>query len=313
MSKLKSIKNLLHKTLKYGPYIPFSNVALLYGQRWLSHRTLQRICDKRNAKIQRKLLPLINRINSSHISTPTPKVKKADVIWFCWFQGEDAMPPVVRLCYESLCRNSNGHEVVLLTKENYGDYVGINPEIMRLHKEGKIKQAHFADVMRINLLAQQGGFWIDATVLITRPLPEDIFTAEFFSVKTKPEGYFVSQCRWAVFALAAQRGNALFTRLMNAFETYLTETDIFIDYFMFDQFIDMLVKTNPEIAEMIERMPMNNPCVHSLNKLLEQPFDADEFARITAETFLFKLSWRGHNDVALTAPGTYFSHISNVK
>ena len=46
------------------------------------------------------------------------------------------------------------------------------------------------------------------------------------TVKTENKGYFVSQCRWAVFCLGAQKGNPLFVQLASLFEQYLTTTEM---------------------------------------------------------------------------------------
>ena len=49
-------------------------------------------------------------------------------IWVCWLQGESAMPKVVRICYNNLKKNANGHKVILITWNNLNDYLSLIPQ-----------------------------------------------------------------------------------------------------------------------------------------------------------------------------------------
>ena len=285
-----NIKNYLRKTCKYGFYIPWSNLLLTYGYKTFSKEYLRSISDKRNRKIQQILAPVIEEANQMNV--PPMEQGQQAPIWVCWFQGEQQMPAVPRLCLASIRRHANGHPVILLTSENYQQYVSMPDIVLQRYKAGQLKPAHFADILRIHLLAQRGGLWLDATLLLTKPIPEEFFSMPFFTIKTKPEGNFVSQCRWAVFCLAAWKHNPLFVKLAKAFELYLQQTDVFVDYFMFDQFVDMLYQRDPEIRRMIDEVPMNNAKVHRLGSLLGEHFETAYWATLTEDTYLFKLSWK---------------------
>ena len=76
------------------------------------------------------------------------------------------------------------------------------------------------------------------------------------------------------------------------FEQYITKTDIFVDYFLFDNFIDMLYKRNPMIREQIDSLPFNNPCVHDIAPLLCKQISEDDFDKLTKDTYMFKLSYK---------------------
>ena len=48
------------------------------------------------------------------------------VIWIMWWQGYSNMPPIVKACFESVKKHiSENVKVILLTKDNYSDYVDI--------------------------------------------------------------------------------------------------------------------------------------------------------------------------------------------
>ena len=183
--------------------------------------------------------------------------------------------------------------------------MNIPDTLIEMYRLGRIKAAHFADILRVNLLAQQGGLWLDATMLVTKDLPQEIFEMPFFSVKTENQGYFVSQCRWAVFCLGAAKGNPLFVQLASLFEQYLTTTDLFVDYFMFDNFIDMLYRRYPMIREQIDALPMNNPRVHDMAPLLCSHVSDKELEELTKNTYLFKLSYKNYTPELLMEETDY--------
>lgn len=293
MGKLDNIKNFIRKVRRFGWYIPMTNLILTYGQRFFSAKSLQRILEKRTRKIQDILLQSVTFPAELEDTSVEEHGKKAP-IWYFWLQGEENLPPIPKLCLQSIRKHANGHEVIVLSADNYKEYVNIPDMLIEKYRSGRIKAAHFADILRVELLAQQGGLWLDATMLVTRDLPQEIFDIPFFSVKTESRRYFVSQCRWAVFCLGAAKGNPLFIQLASLFEQYLTTTDLFVDYFMFDNFIDMLYRRYPLIRKQIDALPMNNPRVHDMAPLLCSHVSDEDFEELTRNTYLFKLNYKNY-------------------
>ena len=224
------------------------------------------------------------------------------------------MPSLVRLCLDSIRKNSQGHPVVIITEDNHHEYVSLDQIVYDRYHKGRLKKAHFADILRINLLAQHGGLWLDATIYLADQLPAYVFEMPFFSIKTVPTGFFVSQCRWAVFCLASHKGNPLFLYLAELFNEYLRQYNDFIDYFLFDQFLDMLSKRIPDMAQQIEKIPYNNPQLYSLQDLLDSTFDSKTYERIRQNTFLFKLSLKQYDDRELTQnTANFYNHLANLR
>lgn len=306
-----NIRRTFQKIAKFGLYAPLSNIVLNYWGKYFNDRQKSKIYEKRNRIIQNHLKKVVDKVN--HIDFKFQGESNDDMkIWVCWFQGEDEMPELVRICLSSIHRNANGHKVVLLTFSNYSDYVKLPPVIIERYHRGELQQAHFADLLRMNILSQRGGMWLDATMLVTKHIPDKYFSSPFFSIKTKNEGFFVSQCRWAVFALACQPGNILMTKVAKAFELYLSETCIFADYFMFDHFIDMLYNSDDEIKRLIDDVSLNNPQVHWLGAHIASEFDSAEFSKIEEDTTMFKLSNRAYSLDELNKEGTYYSHFKEM-
>lgn len=67
-----------------------------------------------------------------------PPASNQAPIWVCWWQGENAMPPIVQSCFQSLCSHAGNHLVHLITQENISKYVTIPDYILRKVQEGKI-------------------------------------------------------------------------------------------------------------------------------------------------------------------------------
>lgn len=305
-----NIRNMMRKIFRFGPYLALSNLILVYGQKLLSPSTMRRVSDNRNRRIQQKLSPILPKDITTQL--PQPKIHKENAIWVCWLQGEKQMPIIPKLCLESIRRNANGHEVILLTLDNYLNYVKLPNIIEQRYKSGQLKHAHFADIIRINVLAQQGGLWLDATMLLTAPINESTFEVPFFSIKTPEKGYFVSQCRWAVFALGCKRGNLIMRKVAYAFEKYLSATDLFVDYFLFDHFIEMIYRTSPDARKMIDDIPYNNLNVHELSGILTKPFDNGKWNCLIADTSMFKLNSRAYSSKELAAAdNSFYSYIKH--
>ena len=74
------------------------------------------------------------------------------IAWICWFQGLDNAPQLVKKCYESICYWLKEYEIVVITKENYGDYVSFPDYIVKKWEEGIISDAQFSDILRLELL-----------------------------------------------------------------------------------------------------------------------------------------------------------------
>lgn len=216
------------------------------------------------------------------------------MIWVCWLQGEANMPDIVRTCYNSVKANANGREVVLITNENVEKYISIPKFIKDKVNNGKMSRTHLADYIRISLLKNYGGLWIDATVLVTDKINVDC-KLPFFSIKQKPDSiHFVSQYRWAVWILGCspQIGKILFDCLENLFKAYLKKHSLFIDFFLFDYFLAVMYDEIPLVKQLVDNCPYNNPNAYELGNLLNKEFNEDAFLQLKKNNTFHKLSWK---------------------
>ena len=136
---------------------------------------------------EKKYSALIQKYSQAVIDEKTcPRVRQEDYqIYFCWLQGKENLPPIIRCCYNSLKRNAGSYKIVFIDEKNFSNYVDIAPHIMDKFRAGKITRTHFSDILRVNLLERHGGLWLDSTILVTEPLEKhkDFWQMNYFTKK----------------------------------------------------------------------------------------------------------------------------------
>ena len=216
-------------------------------------------------------------------------------VWICWLQGEDNAPKVVKKCIYSI-KNSTKHPVVVLDESNIDKFCYVPNYIKKKYEEGIISKAQFSDIVRMILLADYGGLWIDATVFIPNDLPEEVFKYVFFTVKRKPvknSGY-ISNYMWTSFINGCQKNCLVQLVNKDLFFEYWSKNDYLIDYLLVDYFMMLVYKYIPEAKKLIDELPYNNPEVESLQNIMNDAFDEEIYDALVSksETNMFKISWR---------------------
>lgn len=262
---------------------------------------------RRHEEIKRYIKLNFSSVLNKYKDAVYPESQSFDnrMIWVCWLQGEANMPEIVRACYKSVKANADGREVVLITSDNVEKYISIPKFIKDKVNNGKMSRTHLADYIRISLLKNYGGLWIDATVLVTDKINVDC-KLPFFSIKQMPDSiHFVSQYRWAVWILGCspQIGKILFDCLENLFKAYLKKHSLFIDFFLFDYFLAVMYDEIPLVKQLVDNCPYNNPNAYELGALLNKEFNEDAFVQLKENNTFHKLSWKQ----------SYFMHTADDK
>lgn len=291
-SIIKHIKIFFDDVKGKGLYIAFVNISW-FIRKLFPENFFMMMMKKKHLMVKKKICEVIGNVDKY----PLPQLKtkrsfNSTPLWFCWLQGEKNMPPITQICLKSINANSNGHPVIFISLDNYKKYVTLPAHIAELFLSKKIKYAHFADILRTALLYTYGGGWIDSTILLTRPLSTDIFRSEFYSIKLPVDYFFISQARWSNFFLFCHSGNKLMGRTLELFYRYLSQKDYFIDYFMMDYFMDIVLETDITLMSQIDSIPYNNQNVHQLKFHLEDNYSINHFADICGNTYIHKLNWR---------------------
>ena len=142
--------------------------------------------EKRRQRRYKVILSVIPRYFKRYLpavaAIPERKVvkdDKNDKIYTMWLQGEENAPALVKACFKSIRKHCK-QELVVLDEKTIFDYITLPKEIIEKRKQGKIKHAHFADICRVELLYEHGGYWLDSTGFVTSPIPEWIEKEDFF-------------------------------------------------------------------------------------------------------------------------------------
>lgn len=232
----------------------------------------------------------------TNLESQSMSKEKQNKIWVFWWQGKENMPEIVNLCYESLVRNMS-ENVVLVTKENFKEYTDIPEYILEKVNKSQISLTHFSDIMRFNLLKNNGGLWVDATVFWTNPLSyenyEYLYTCGGYSSEDL-EDFFVTRGKWTGFLIGGKEGNPLFVFMDNFFREYWKENTYLVDYFLIDYALRYAYEKNiGSFKEYVDTVAEgNNPQLFELSKLVNKPYNEEKISQLTKNTIAFKLSYK---------------------
>lgn len=219
-------------------------------------------------------------------------------VWICWWQGEEAMPGIVKACFQSLKRNlpKEDTEIHLITSENVRNYVRFPDFIEEKYRNQIISRTHLSDILRMSLLTLYGGFWMDATYLLTAApdsdlvIKRDFYTQRFEELRYTDE--IVVKGRWTTHLMRATANNPLTRFVLNGFYCYFAANDTILDYFLMDYLTLIAYEEIPSVKKMIDNCPPSQPELYSMEILLNEAFEEEKWERLTKETVFFKLSYK---------------------
>ena len=177
------------------------------------------------------------------------------IIWTLWWQGEDAAPDLVKACIASMRAHADGAEVMVLDKQTCGRYVTLPRHILEKVDAGIISLTHLSDIIRIHLLRDHGGLWLDSTVFVTADIPREIFELPIWTVHFRNFRHPVPAGRWTGFLLGGAQGNELFAALAEMLDAYWATHDAMADYVLIDYFIRKCYETIPGVREQLDSLP----------------------------------------------------------
>lgn len=242
---------------------------------------------------------------------PHKKEDLSNVIWVCWWQGLENAPLLVKKCIKSIKKSAGNHKVILLTEDNYKDYISIPKWVEEKQKKGIITRTNYSDLLRLSLLAEYGGMWLDATFYCNNINLDEYFKLPLWTIKRPNYGHASVACgNFAGYSLYCNRENRwIFSTIRDLFLYYWENNDDMVDYLMIDYMIVLAQKHNPKIEKAFKCIPSNNPNCDELYKILHMPFDKEKWKKITENTGLFKLSWKNSYKEISSKSKTFYGKI----
>lgn len=265
-------------------------------------------------KIKQKLwkhyIGVLRNFDNNYSKEEYP-MQKSNKVWVCWMQGLEQAPALVQRCYRSLQDNLKGKEIVLLTESNFDQYVHIPDFIIeKLHK-GIITRTHFSDILRLELLIQQGGTWIDATVFCSGgDIPKYMMEDEFFifqKVKPGSDGSAINMSSWFMSAWSNHKFLLATRELLYA---YWRKNDRIIDYFLLHLF--MMIVKDYYMEEWKQIIPYPNSLPHVLQLMQFEKFDRRRWDAACKASPFHKLTYKVKEEDT-RKEGTFYDVIMNGK
>lgn len=231
--------------------------------------------------------------------------EKCDKVWVCWLQGMEKAPELVQACYESLKKNLKNKEIIVLTSENLKDYVTFPDFIMEKWKKGIISNTHFSDLLRMELLIEHGGTWIDSTVFCTGEFPDYVEQADFFAFRNDYRRSLDS--RISSWFISSKADYPLLKYVRDMIFAYWQKENELKHYFLFHFFATIAMEKYPKYYENTFFVSNINPHV-LLFEYLFKSFDEKIFENLKKTCFVHKLSYK-FNLENVDYKGTFYEKI----
>ena len=232
-------------------------------------------------------------------------------IFVFWWDGFDEIPEIVSICLASLKKNYPECKLHLIHKDNYQDYTNIHPNILNDFNKGKISVQTFSDVLRFNLLKNNGGMWVDSTIYFTKKidlfqeLEKCSFSTLNFSTSKDFMSYKGEVCTWSGFMIASHKQGRLVSIINEIFERYYLKYNTFSTYFFID-IVFMLCKVYKLDDNVLDQIILKDGNMFQLASVLDQPFNKSLLPYI--EKLPQKLFWN-YEDNNLDNFYKYFKEI----
>jgi hypothetical protein len=216
------------------------------------------------------------------------------IIWCCWFQGWENAPSLVKKCFSSWQRKNPGWDFRCLDATTIEQYVPIR-QYIDLDRQ-RITAASLSDIVRILLLHDFGGVWVDATLFCNQPLDEwlpGVMGEGFFGFRALEPVRPV-----ASWFLSAERGSYFISTWCRWTVEYWSNRTQSDDYFWFLHMVRGMCETDPGIAEIWSRIPkigVERPHALQIGGEMYRPA-AEVRDRVDWATPVFKLTHRVRAD-----------------
>ena len=214
-----------------------------------------------------------------------------ECVYICWLQGIENAPELVQSCYQSMKHHIKDKKIVVITAENYSQYVTLPDFIIEKWKKGIISNTHFSDILRLEILIEHGGIWLDSTVYLTDSLPSYITDSELFVYRA---GWFdyelVNMGSWLI---RSTPNNIILNETQNLLFKYWESHNYICQYFLLHLFFKMVCE---EYTDEWSNVPYFNQIdQHLLAQEINKKFDEKRFNQIKSITSVHKLTNKINN------------------
>ena len=289
------------------PYKPFYNAVVprAYRKQWHynyheipTQNEVAKFWDEAIVKYQNSELDHFNLIAQK------PELIGKKIIWQYWAQGMDNLPELAKICFHSVDCFKGDYTVIRLSDKDIANYLDFPEFIAEKRLNSEFRPVFFSDLLRVALINNYGGIWLDASVLMTAQLPEDLIQLPFFMYSREDHSenkdwglvadhlYFNWDTNFKVKFLSSivfgKPKTALSQTLQDLLIYYWQTQNSIEHYFFFQILINELKQTN---AVAFDFPVVDDTYPHLLQFDLNKPFDKVLYDYIIQKSSLHKLSF----------------------
>ena len=254
---------------------------------------------------------LLNEYFTKGIKAEQIKPKKSfeneKIIWQFWGQGWDfeKLPDVVKISYKSVEKYKKDYEIIHLDMNNINDYLEIPAYILKKVEDKKMGFAHFTDIIRLALLYNYGGVWIDSTILLTDYLSQEYFEMDYFmfqrddNLENKKDWedyddfYFSWNNEMKVRVLNsiifAKKNNEIIKTLLDMLLIFWEHNDLVPNYFFFQVLYTELIENYYKKKQC---KIVSDTLTHELIRVWFDKFSQEKLDEITKRNNVHKLTYK---------------------
>lgn len=256
---------------------------------------------KTKQKLQRKYQKFLYAFDHNYVEQ---EHKPCNIIWTCWFQGLENAPEIVKICHKSLVKNLKDKKIIVISSSNMEQYVHFPDYIIKKWKQGLISNTFLSDLLRLELLINYGGMWLDSTVFCsTSDIPSYYFDTDLFlyqNLKPGKNGNAIYMSSWLI---SARSHNKLLIATRDLCYEYWKTHDELIDYFLLHQFMSIVFDYYQNDWNKI--FPCNNAAPHSLQLNFFDSYSNEMWNYLLSNCPFHKLSYK-FDDVDINKTNTFY-------
>lgn len=285
---------------KYINYLRFFKARLLFTL------TLKKIPGEMKSNYKNYIFySCLKRKYESFLKNYKPQINQvheySNKIWWCWLQGEGSAPELCRTCLNSIRKNCPEHEIIIITEENYLQYVEFPDFVLEKYKKGIISKTHFSDLLRLQLLIKHGGVWIDSTCYLSEK-PEYIFNTPLFSFKNNERGdSSIAASSWLI---SSEKSNSILTLTRDMLFDWWKKHNHLYHYFLVHFFFTMACSFYKNEWQQVP-FYSNLPC-HILQRELFNKYNVTRFNQIKKMSAVHKLTYKFKDK---ETEGTFYEYL----
>lgn len=235
---------------------------------------------------------------------PKINLDSTKIIWQYWGQGVKHAPPIIQKCFSSVDQYKKDYKIIRLDDESLKEYIDFPDFIWEKYKTRNFQPVFFSDLVRLALLYAYGGIWIDASILLTAPIPEEYLTEDLFLFQRS--AHAVDKEKWINYNstyfnwhschkanmlssfIISQKNHFFIKNLLNLMLNYWKTQDDIHFYLFFQVLFNELLQYQ-DIAP-IQLKIVDDTLPHILQYQFNSTFSQKEFETIKNKISIHKLT-----------------------